>query len=64
MMFTVDRIEGEYAVLELENKETIIVPLKLIPLAKEGSVFELIERVDEEKVRRERITKLFDDLKK
>jgi hypothetical protein len=42
MKVTVDRIEGDYAICELENRQMINIPLKDIPfLLKEGDVIEI-----------------------
>lgn len=42
MKITVDRIEGEYAICEQENRQMINIPLKDIPfLLKEGDVIEI-----------------------
>lgn len=39
MKYTIDRFEGEYAVVELENKETVKIPVKALPEeAKEGDI--------------------------
>jgi hypothetical protein len=40
MKVTIDRIEGEYAVIELPNRDTIDIPLSYLPKnAKEGDIF-------------------------
>ena len=42
MKVIVDRIEGEYAICEQENRRMIDIPLKDIPFkVKEGDVFEI-----------------------
>lgn len=48
MKWTVDRLEGNYAVIELENKETADIPLKALPDGvKEGDI--LCVAVDKDK---------------
>ena len=42
MKVTIDRFEGNYAVVELENKTVFNMPIELLPKgAKEGSVLKL-----------------------
>ena len=41
MEVIVDRIEGDYLVLELENKKTINVPKILMPNAVEGDIIDI-----------------------
>lgn len=42
MKVTVDRVEGEYAICEQENRQMIDIPLKDIPfIVKEGDVIEI-----------------------
>ncbi|MBS6511532.1 MAG: DUF3006 domain-containing protein [Clostridiales bacterium] len=64
MKFTVDRIEQDIAVIELENGETLSLPYALLrPLqAKEGDVLQLC--IDEEETiqRRERVASLLKDI--
>lgn len=39
MRFTIDRFEGDYAIVELEGKEMLDMPRILLPLdAKEGDI--------------------------
>lgn len=63
----VDRIEGEFLVVELENEEMIDIPRKKARHAKEGDAL-IIEgdtiRIDSEETKRraEHIRDLFDDL--
>ena len=64
MKITVDRIEGEFAVCELQNGSFVNIPLCVFGNAKEGDVFN-IERDDEEKEKRlNKAQSLFDKLKK
>ncbi|AOY76720.1 DUF3006 domain-containing protein [Clostridium formicaceticum] len=63
MKVTIDRFEGEYAVVELENRRTIDMPKSLVPEgAKEGDVLEI--RIDREETdsRKKRIEELMEDL--
>lgn len=63
----VDRIEGEYLVVELENRDIVEIAMKKVPNAREGDVL-LINgdaiSIDAEqtKKRSENISKLFDGL--
>lgn len=65
----VDRIEGEYVVLEV-NGEMIDIERNLFPKGiKEGDIVELVDNEyvilgDETAMRKEAIENLFDDLKK
>lgn len=63
MKIIMDRFEGKFAVVELENKNKINMPRELIPGgAKEGDVLEI--RIDEEetKKRRKRMKNFLGDL--
>ncbi len=61
MLITVDRIEGEFAVCELEDGTMEDIPLNKLPSEiEEGSVLEFVDgeyRIDLE-AQRERITKI------
>lgn len=47
MKVIIDRFEGEFAIVELENKEVIDMPIDLVPKdAKEGDILEV--RIDKE----------------
>lgn len=63
MKFIIDRFEGEFAIVELENKEMIDISRRLLPLdAKEGDTINvIIDRIETEN-RRERIQNKFDNL--
>jgi len=63
MQVIVDRFEGNFAVVELPNKEMIDVPLVLFPDAKQGDVIEIIINHDETNKRKKRINDLFNKLK-
>ena len=63
MKITIDRIEGEYAVVELENKTMLDMSILLIPEgAKEGDILSIENDKDETKARKERVKELMDDL--
>lgn len=63
MKVIIDRFEGNYAIVELENRSTVDMPKKLIPEgAKEGDVLSIEIATDETNRRKERIKKLMDDL--
>lgn len=63
MKITIDRIEGEYAVVELENKTMLDMSILLIPEgAKEGDILSIEIDKDETKARKERVKELMDDL--
>jgi len=61
MNFTVDRFEGDFAVIETENGIFLNIPKELLPDdAREGDVFSLIKTTDQS--RKERIENLMNDL--
>jgi hypothetical protein len=63
MKYTIDRFEGDYAVVELENQEFVDIPRLAIPNeAKEGDV--IIVQIDKETTsqRKRQIQKLMDDV--
>ena len=63
MKVTIDRFEGDYAVVELENGDMEHLPKTLIPLdAKEGDILEIRIDIHETKSRKERIEKLTEGL--
>lgn len=61
MQVVVDRIEGDYLVLELEDGNIIDVKKELIPNAKEGDIID-ISINEEAKERCKEVEKLMDDL--
>lgn len=63
MKYTIDRFEGEYAVVELESGKFVDVPREAIPVeARESDIIEVkINKADTEK-RREEVRKLENDL--
>ncbi len=63
MNFIIDRIEENFAVVELEDKNMINMPIELLPSgAKEGDVLSIVIDKNETEARRRRIEKLMDDL--
>ena len=63
MKFIIDRFEGEFAIVELENKEMIDVSIKLLPSeVKEGDTINITIDTIETENRRERIQNKFDSL--
>lgn len=70
MLYTVDRIEGEYAVCVADDESVTNIALASLPFeAAEGEVFELSDGVytlrrGEKAERSEKIQNLFDKLKK
>lgn len=63
MQFIIDRFEGEYAVVELENKETIDILRKALPPeAKEGDVIKIFIDKEETENREKRIEDKFRNL--
>lgn len=64
MFVTIDRLEGENAVIELETTDMVCVPLALFRGlgVKEGDVLEIQISKKETQARRARVQKLMDDL--
>lgn len=63
MKVIIDRFEGDYAVVELEDKTICNMPIKLLPKeAKEGSVLKIEVDIESTEDRREKIKKLMDEL--
>ncbi|TCU77300.1 DUF3006 family protein [Tissierella praeacuta] len=63
MRFTIDRFEGELAIVELENREIIEIPKVILPIdAKEGDI--IIISLDEKETqdRKKRIQEKFESL--
>lgn len=62
MKVIIDRFEGNFAVVEIEEGHVVNVPKVLFPNAKEGDVIKIeIDHV-ETKERKERIKALMDEL--
>lgn len=63
MKFTIDRFEGEFAIVELENKEMLDIPKAILPIeAKEGDIISVSVEQGETEERKERIQSKFDRL--
>ncbi|MCK9443417.1 MAG: DUF3006 domain-containing protein [Tissierellaceae bacterium] len=63
MKFTIDRFEGEYAVVELDTGHTVdITKAVLPPGAKEGDIISLKIEEEETEERRKRIQRKFENL--
>jgi hypothetical protein len=61
MKVIIDRFEGDYAVIELEDKTICNMPIKLLPEgAIEGSVLRIEVDNEATKNKKEEITKLMD----
>ena len=63
MMLIIDRFEGDYAVIELEDRSTVLMPKELIPEgAKEGDCLSI--RIDQEQTtkRKDKISKLIENV--
>lgn len=66
MRFTIDRFEGKIAVIELEDRSMLDLPIRLLPEdSKEGDVFNITIDQDETDNRKksieEKFKKLFED---
>lgn len=63
MKVIIDRFEGDYAVVELENRNMADLPQILVPLeAKEGDTLEIIIDQDETRRRKKKIERLTEGL--
>lgn len=63
MNFIIDRFEGDYAVVELENKEMVDIPRAILPVeAKEGDVINISIQETETENRKKRIQDKFNSL--
>lgn len=62
MKLVIDRFEGEFAVVEIENGELINIPKILVGDAKEGDILEIIKHKQETKIREEYIENLANKL--
>ena len=62
MQVIVDRIEGDYLVLELEDGFIIDVKRELIPGAKEGDIVDIYINEEATKERCNEVSQLMDDL--
>lgn len=63
MKYTIDRFEGNFAVVELGNKKFVDVPKEAIPPeAKEGDIIKVEVDAAETKKRKDKIQGLMNDL--
>lgn len=59
---TIDRFEGDYAVVEMEDKTMVNTPKCLIPESQEGDIIRIEIDKDETERRKKDIKKLMNDL--
>jgi len=60
----IDRFEGNFAILELEGRKMVAVPMEIVPEgAKEGDVLVISTDVQSTQERKQRIKDLFESLK-
>lgn len=63
MKYTIDRFEGEYAVIEDKNKKMFNISKEILPAdAKEGDIITIEIDYDATNERKKRITKMMNDL--
>lgn len=63
MRFTIDRFEGDFAVVELENREMLDIPKILLPDdSKEGDILLIVRDTGETENRKKRIEDKFKKL--
>lgn len=63
MKIIIDRFEGDFAVVELENKTTVNIPKQIIPNgAKEGFVITIEIDHSETEIRKQKILDKMNDL--
>ena len=62
MTITIDRIEENYLIVELENGKIINLPKELIPNDKENDIYTITLNKDEMKKRKNNINNLINDL--
>lgn len=58
----VDRIEGDYAVVEIEKGNMSKLPLEFVPNVKEGDIVTIIINKDKTKDRKKTIEELMDSV--
>lgn len=64
MKITIDRFEGNFAVVELENRKFANMPKSLVPQgAKEGSVLSIEIDEEEAEKRKQTVSVLIDKIK-
>ncbi|MGO1469527.1 MAG: DUF3006 domain-containing protein [Tissierella sp.] len=63
MKFTIDRFEGNFALVELENNDIIDISVSILPEgSKEGDVLKIIIDKEETEKRKKRIEEKFKKL--
>ena len=63
MKVVIDRIEGNYAVVELKDGNVVDMSIKLLPKgAVEGSIIEITLKKEESKIKKEKIKKATEDM--
>ena len=62
MKVVIDRFEGEYAVVEMEDKTMVNLPKVLVPDAKEGDIVNIEVDVEETKKRKQKIKQLMNKM--
>lgn len=62
MQVIIDRFEGDFAVVELPDKQTVNIPKILVPDANEGDVINIFIDADETDRRKAKIRSLMDDI--
>ena len=62
MKVIIDRFEGAFAVVEMEDKTMVDIPKVLVPDAKEGDVIDISIDISGTDARKKRIDKLMGDL--
>ena len=64
MRIVIDRIEGDFAVVELAAGQTVDVPLGIFPGASEGDIYHISKEEREETDTKNKIQDKFNRLKK
>jgi len=59
---TIDRFEGDYAVVEMEDKTMVNISRCIIPESQEGDIIRIEIDKDEKEQRKKDIKKLINDL--
>ncbi len=62
MKFTIDRIEGSFAVCLADNHIKFDIPLEILGKCQEGDVFDILKDHNETRLRTERIKKLAEEV--
>lgn len=62
MKIIIDRFEGDFAVVETDEKVMLNIPKSLVPGSREGDVISIVIDEEETQKRKDNIQKLMDDL--